>query len=72
MKKSLLSVALGFAALGAFNAQANLDQHVKNVEQQVIEWRRDFHQNPKTPKPQNPVRSSFCIKNCQFWQEFLQ
>ncbi|WP_289157206.1 amidohydrolase, partial [uncultured Pseudoalteromonas sp.] len=47
MKKSLLSVALGFAALGAFNAQANLDQHVKNVEQQVIEWRRDFHQNPE-------------------------
>ena len=47
MKKSLLSVALGFAALGTFNAQANLDQHVKNVEQQVIEWRRDFHQNPE-------------------------
>ncbi|GAA73696.1 amidohydrolase [Pseudoalteromonas sp. BSi20480] len=47
MKKSLLSVVLGFAALGTFNAQANLDQHVKNVEQQVIEWRRDFHQNPE-------------------------
>lgn len=47
MKKSLISIALGFAALNAFNANANIDQQVKKVEQQVIDWRRDFHQNPE-------------------------
>jgi len=47
MKKSLISIALGFAALSALNANANIDQQVKKVEQQVIDWRRDFHQNPE-------------------------
>ena len=35
MKKSLISIALGFAALSALNANANIDQQVKNIEQQV-------------------------------------
>lgn len=47
MKKSLISIALGFAALSAFNANANIDQQVKKIEQQVIDWRRYFHQNPE-------------------------
>ncbi len=47
MKKSLISLAIGLSALSTFNASANLDQQVKSVEQQVIKWRRDFHQNPE-------------------------
>ncbi|GAA59301.1 thermostable carboxypeptidase 2 [Pseudoalteromonas sp. BSi20652] len=47
MKRSLISLAIGLAAFGTFNASANLDQQIKSVEQQVIKWRRDFHQNPE-------------------------
>ena len=28
-------------------AQTSLDKDIKNIESKVIEWRRDFHQNPE-------------------------
>ena len=49
MKRSLISLAIGLASLGAFNASANIniDKQINQVEDKVIEWRRDFHQHPE-------------------------
>ncbi len=48
MKRSLLLV-ISVVAFSTFSAQAtvNIDKKVKSVEKKVIEWRRDFHQNPE-------------------------
>jgi carboxypeptidase Ss1. Metallo peptidase. MEROPS family M20D len=49
MKHSLLSLAL-VTALGSFTGAAQAQQPVKigaDLEQKVIEWRRDLHQHPE-------------------------
>ena len=45
MKKLLLTATLLSCAFGF--AQHGLDKDVANIEDKVIEWRRDFHQNPE-------------------------
>ncbi|MCB0461469.1 MAG: amidohydrolase [Flavobacteriaceae bacterium] len=45
MKKLLLTITM-FASAFAF-AQHGLDKEIANIESKVIEWRRDFHQNPE-------------------------
>ena len=45
MKKLLLTITM-FASVFAF-AQHGLDKDIANIESKVIEWRRDFHQNPE-------------------------
>jgi amidohydrolase len=45
MKKVLLTITM-FASAFAF-AQHGLDKDIANIESKVIEWRRDFHQNPE-------------------------
>jgi len=45
MKKVLLTITM-FASVFAF-AQHGLDKDIANIENKVIEWRRDFHQNPE-------------------------
>jgi amidohydrolase len=45
MKKLLLTATLLSCAFGF--AQHGLDKEVTNIEDKVIEWRRDFHQNPE-------------------------
>jgi amidohydrolase len=45
MKKLLLTITM-FASAFAF-AQHGLDKEIANIENKVIEWRRDFHQNPE-------------------------
>ncbi len=50
MKRSVLTLALGLIMGVGFTTetQANsVDNHLTNVESKVIEWRRDFHQNPE-------------------------
>ena len=49
MKKSVISccVALGLMSSFAVNAAETPKKLLKNVESKVIEWRRDFHQNPE-------------------------
>lgn len=46
MKKILL-YALCLSGLGANAQQADLEKEYKAIEGQVIEWRRDIHQNPE-------------------------
>ncbi|MEZ4796141.1 MAG: amidohydrolase [Flavobacteriaceae bacterium] len=45
MKHILLTITL-FTSAFAF-AQHGLDKDIANIENKVIEWRRDFHQNPE-------------------------
>lgn len=45
MKKLFVTISL-FACSFAF-AQHGLDKDIANIENKVIEWRRDFHQNPE-------------------------
>jgi len=49
--KKLLTILTMFAALGLAQAQSDLntkaDKMAEEMEQQVIEWRRYFHQNPE-------------------------
>jgi len=45
MKKLFVTISL-FACASAF-AQHGLDKDIANIENKVIEWRRDFHQNPE-------------------------
>ena len=45
MKKLLLTITLLTGAIGF--AQHGLDKEVSDIESKVIEWRRDFHQNPE-------------------------
>lgn len=45
MKKLFFTISL-FACASAF-AQHGLDKDIANIENKVIEWRRDFHQNPE-------------------------
>lgn len=45
MKKVLLTITM-LASAFAF-AQHGLDKDIANIENKVIEWRRDFHQNPE-------------------------
>ena len=45
MKKLLLSISILSCVFGY--AQHGLDKDVANIEDKVIEWRRDFHQNPE-------------------------
>lgn len=49
MKRSLISLAIGLASLSVFNASANIniDKQINQIENKVIEWRRDFHQHPE-------------------------
>ena len=44
---ALLTLALPLGAQVNPKLQAKLDQHAKEIEPRVIEWRRDFHQNPE-------------------------
>lgn len=46
MNKLVLSVALMFSAL-CLGQGTELDEAYANVENKVIEWRRDIHQNPE-------------------------
>jgi len=45
MKKLLLTTAFITSMFGY--AQHGLDKDIQNIESKVIEWRRDFHQNPE-------------------------
>lgn len=45
MKKLLLTITLFTSVIGF--AQHGLDKEVSDIEAKVIEWRRDFHQNPE-------------------------
>jgi len=45
MKKLFVTISL-FVCASAF-AQHGLDKDIANIENKVIEWRRDFHQNPE-------------------------
>ncbi|EAQ40125.1 peptidase family M20/M25/M40 [Dokdonia sp. MED134] len=45
MKLKLAAVALLVFAFA--KAQNNLEQQINDIESKVIEWRRDFHQNPE-------------------------
>ncbi len=45
MKKLLLTITM-LASAFTF-AQHGLDKEIANIENKVIEWRRDFHQNPE-------------------------
>lgn len=45
MNKLFVTISL-FACASAF-AQHGLDKDIANIENKVIEWRRDFHQNPE-------------------------
>lgn len=50
MRTTLTTVSLlvtSFLAIQSFSAQASLEQELTNVEANVIEWRRHFHQNPE-------------------------
>ena len=50
MKKSILSYCISFGLLASFSVDAapsNQTKLLNNVESKVIEWRRDFHQNPE-------------------------
>jgi amidohydrolase len=49
MKKLLLTLVLGspFALLAQTNLYALIDKQADAIEQQVITWRRDIHQNPE-------------------------
>lgn len=50
MKKSILSYCISFGLMASFGSAAAPSDQVellKNVESKVIEWRRDFHQNPE-------------------------
>lgn len=51
MKKLLLLVLFSFLSLSAFaqssNLKAIIDQKADEIENQVIEWRRYFHENPE-------------------------
>jgi amidohydrolase len=49
MKKTLILLFAGYGAFAQVNSklQAKLDQQAKEIEQQVIEWRRHFHQYPE-------------------------
>ncbi len=44
---ALLTLALPLGAQVNPKLQAKLDQQAKEIEPRVIEWRRDFHQNPE-------------------------
>ena len=52
MKRSLISLAIGLASLGAFNASANIniDKQINQVEDKVIEWRRCPARSPTTTR----------------------
>ena len=45
MKLKLAAVA--FLIFAFAKAQNNLEQQINDIESKVIEWRRDFHQNPE-------------------------
>ena len=45
MKKVLLTITMLSCAIGF--SQHGLDKDIENIEDKVIEWRRDFHQNPE-------------------------
>ena len=45
MKKLLLTIAILSCTFGF--AQHGLDKDITSIESKVIEWRRDFHQNPE-------------------------
>jgi len=49
MRKSIIlcCVAVGLMASMGANAELKPEKSLKNVEQKVIQWRRDFHQNPE-------------------------
>ena len=45
MKKILFALTILVSSVGF--AQHGLDKDIKKIESKVIEWRRDFHQNPE-------------------------
>ncbi|MEE9364331.1 MAG: amidohydrolase [Cellulophaga sp.] len=45
--KKVLFYGLLLAGVSAFSQKHGLDKQYKAIENQVIEWRRDFHQNPE-------------------------
>ncbi|AOW76423.1 N-acyl-L-amino acid amidohydrolase [Colwellia sp. PAMC 20917] len=49
MKKSVISCCVALGLMSSFGAKAATGpkELLKNVEHKVIEWRRDFHQNPE-------------------------
>ena len=48
MKHTTTVLLGGFLMMSVFaKAQTSLDKDIKNIESKVIEWRRDFHQNPE-------------------------
>lgn len=51
MKKSILILLISLFSFTAFSQNADLkkmiDQRADEIEEQVIEWRRHFHQNPE-------------------------
>jgi amidohydrolase len=49
MKKSVISCCVAFGLMSTLSANAaeSPKKLLKNVEKKVIEWRRDFHQNPE-------------------------
>lgn len=50
MRRLLLLTSLTFAGFSSFSQSplsAKIDQKSKSIEPKIIEWRRDFHQNPE-------------------------
>jgi metal-dependent amidase/aminoacylase/carboxypeptidase family protein len=49
MKKSIISCCVAMGLMSSFSANASTEHKklLHNVEDKVIEWRRDFHQNPE-------------------------
>ncbi|RMB60901.1 amidohydrolase [Dokdonia sinensis] len=48
MKHTTIIVLAGLVLVSAFaKAQTSLDKEINAIEDKVIEWRRDFHQNPE-------------------------
>jgi len=46
-KATYFSLLFIIAGMATSFSQAKLDQDIKNIESKMIEWRRDFHQNPE-------------------------
>ncbi len=45
--KRLLAITMTFLCINVYGQNAKIDKMIDAVESKVIEWRRDFHQNPE-------------------------
>src|SRR5215218_3613061 len=47
MRLALIALFIALPAAGQSTLAAEIDRRAKDVEQQVLSWRRDFHQHPE-------------------------